>query len=110
MNALFELFNDAERRTLARTGLAALVVLVVFLAVFARVRGGLAGDRKASVRLQEAAQKAVKSRDEARVRWKLWEDAGRDLADLRGDAAKFQRNLVFLALLIDANQYPQRRR
>jgi len=85
MNALFELFNDAERRTLARTGLAALVVLVVFLAVFARVRGGLAGDRKASVRLQEAAQKAVKSRDEARVRWKLWEDAGRDLADLRTD-------------------------
>jgi hypothetical protein len=83
MNALFDLFNDAERRTLVRTGLAALVVLAAFLVLFVRVRGGLSGDAKVSIRLQEAAQRAVKSRDEARVQWKLWEDAGRDLAELR---------------------------
>jgi hypothetical protein len=85
MNALFDLFNDAERRTLARTGLAALAVLAVFLVLFVRVRGGLSGDQKLSVSRQEAAQNAAKARDEARVRWKLWEDAGRDLAELRAD-------------------------
>ncbi len=83
MNALFDLFDDAERRTLARIGLASVLALAVFLVVFVRVRGGLAHERAASVRLREAAQRAVKARDEARVEWKRWEDAGRDLAELR---------------------------
>jgi Type II secretion system (T2SS), protein M subtype b len=83
MNVLFDLFNDGERRTLGRLGLAALLLLAIFLVLLVRVRGGLAGDQRASVRLQEAAQKAVKARDEARIQWKLWEDAGRDLAELR---------------------------
>lgn len=83
MNALFELFNDGERRTLGRLSLAAVVLLAVFLVLLVRVRGGLARDQNVAVRRQEAAQNAVKARDEARVQWKLWEDAGRDLAELR---------------------------
>jgi len=83
MNALFDLFNDAERRTLGRLGVAALAVLVLTVVLLVRVRGGLDRDERISVRNQEAAQNAVKSRDAARVQWKLWEDAGQDLADLR---------------------------
>ena len=83
MNALFDLFNDTERRTLGRIGLASLLALVVFLVLFVRVRGGLAKERTTAVRAQESAQNAVKARDEARTQWKQWEDAGRDLAELR---------------------------
>ncbi len=83
MNALFDLFNDAERRTLGRLAAVALAVLVLTVGLLVRVRGGLGRDERVSVRNQEAAQNAVKARDEARVQWKLWEDAGQDLADLR---------------------------
>jgi hypothetical protein len=83
MNALFELFDDGERRTLLRLGVAALIVLVAFLLLFARLKGGLERERRASVHSQEAAQRAVKERDAARAEWKRWEDAGRDLAELR---------------------------
>jgi hypothetical protein len=83
MNALFDMFNDSERRTLVRIGLAALLALVVFFILFVRIRGGLGRERTASIALQEAAQNAVKARDEARIEWKRWEDAGRDLAELR---------------------------
>ena len=83
MNALFDLFNDRERRTLGRLGLAALIALAVFLVLFVRLKGGLAGMRTGSFRDHEAAQRAVQARDSARAQWKLWEDAGRDLAELQ---------------------------
>ena len=41
MNALFDLFNDAERRTLGRLGLATLLALAVSLVAFVRLRGSL---------------------------------------------------------------------
>jgi hypothetical protein len=85
MNALFDLLDDKERRTLGRLGLAALVVLVLFLVLFVRLRGGLEKERTASFRLNEATQKAVQARDTATAEWKRWEDAGRDLAELRAD-------------------------
>ena len=83
MNALFDLFNDRERRTLGRLGLAALIALVVFLALFVRLRGGLRGEREASFREHQAAQRAVQAWDNASAEWKRWEDASRDLAELR---------------------------
>jgi hypothetical protein len=83
MNALFDLLNDRERRTLGRLGLAALIALAVFAIVFVRFRGGLEKERTESFRLHEATQKAVQVRDRARAEWKRWEDAGRDLAELR---------------------------
>jgi hypothetical protein len=83
MNALLDLLSDTERRTLARLGLAALIALVVCLALFARLRGGLEKDRTDSFRLHEATQKTVQARDKAKAEWKRWEDAGRDLAELR---------------------------
>jgi hypothetical protein len=83
MNALFELLNDRERRTLVRLGLAALIFLVAFGILFVRLRGGLEKQRMASFRLHELSQKIVQARDQARADWRLWEDAGRDLAELR---------------------------
>lgn len=83
MNALFDLFDDRERRTLGRLGLAALIALVVCLALFVRFRGGLDKGRTASFRLHEASQMAVLARDKAKAEWKRWEDAGRDMAELR---------------------------
>jgi len=83
MHALFDLLDDRERRTLARIGLAAAVALVVFLAVFGRFRTGLDKERASSFRVHEAAQKALKARDEARTQWQRWEQAGKDLADLK---------------------------
>jgi hypothetical protein len=83
MNALFDLLHDEERRTLGRLGLAALVALAVLLALFARFRGGLENERATSFRLHEATQKAVQARDKAKAEWTQWEDAGRDLAELR---------------------------
>lgn len=83
MNALFDLFNDAERRTLGRLGLAALIGLAVFVILFARLLGGLENERAASVRLRESSEKAVKARDDARVEWKRWEQAVRDIAELK---------------------------
>ncbi len=83
MNALFDLLNDSERRTLGRLGLAALIALVVFLALFIRLKGGLERERTTSFRLNEATQRAVQARDKAQAEWKRWEDAGRDLAELR---------------------------
>ena len=83
MNALFDLLNDRERRTLGRVGLVALVVLIVFLILFVRLRGGLEKERTASFRLHEATQRVVQARDKAKAEWKRWEDAGRDLAELR---------------------------
>jgi hypothetical protein len=83
MNALFDPLNDSERRTLGRLGLVALVALAVFLVLFVRLRGGLGKERTASFRLHEATQKVVQDRDEAKVEWKRWEDAGRDMEELR---------------------------
>jgi hypothetical protein len=83
MNALFDLLDDKERRTLGRLGLAAALALVVFLILFARVRGGLLKERADSFRLHEAAQRTVLARDKAKAEWGRWEDAGRDLAELR---------------------------
>lgn len=86
MNALFDLFDDAERRTLVRLAVAAVAALAVALVLFVRLKGGLERERTASVRARESAQRAVKSRDGARAEWKRWEDAGRDLAQLRTGA------------------------
>jgi hypothetical protein len=83
MNALFDALNDRERRTLGRLGLAAVVALVVVLALFFRLKGGVGRERTASFRLHEATQKIVEARDKARAEWKRWEDANRDLAELR---------------------------
>jgi hypothetical protein len=83
MNALFDLFNDKERRTLGRLGLAALLALAVFLILFTRIRGGLEKDRGAAVRLQDTYDRAVKARDTAKSDWQRWEEAGRDLEELR---------------------------
>jgi hypothetical protein len=83
MNALFDLFNDAERRTLARLGVVAVVALALGLALFVRLKVGLEKERTASVHSRESAQRTVKLRDQARAEWKRWEDAGRDLAELR---------------------------
>jgi hypothetical protein len=83
MNVLYDLLNDRERRSLARIGLAAAVALAVCLLVFARFRVGLEKERTAAFHLHEATQKAVQARDEAKAEWARWEDAGKDLADLR---------------------------
>jgi hypothetical protein len=83
MNALFDPLKDSERRTLGRFGLVALVALAVFLVLFVRLRGGLEKERTASFRLHEATQKVVQNRDQAKVEWKRWEDAGRDMEELR---------------------------
>jgi hypothetical protein len=85
MNALSDLLSDKERRTLSRLGLAALVALAVFLVLFVRLRTGLEKDKTESFRLHEATQKTVQARDEARAEWRRWEEAGRDLAELRTD-------------------------
>lgn len=83
MNALFDLLDDRERRTLVRIGLAALILLVAFLVLFVRLRGGLEKERTASFRVHETMQQTGQARDQARADWRLWEDAGRDLAELR---------------------------
>ena len=83
MNALFDLLNDRERRTLTRLGIAAAVALAVCLVVFVRFRVGLEKEKTASFRLHESAQKTVQALDAAKAGWQRWEDAGRDLADLR---------------------------
>jgi hypothetical protein len=83
MNALFDLLDDKERRTLVRFGLAAVVALVLFLAVFGRFRIGLEKEKANSFRVHEATLRIVKSRDDAKVQWQRWEDAGKDLAELR---------------------------
>jgi hypothetical protein len=83
MNTLFDLLNDRERRTLARLGLAVLIFVVAFVVLFVRLRGGLERQRMASFRLHELTQKTVQARDQARADWRRWEDAGRDLAELR---------------------------
>ena len=69
MNALFDLLNDRERRTLVRIGLAALILLAAFLVLFVRLRGGLEKERTASFRVHETMQKTVQARDEARAEW-----------------------------------------
>jgi hypothetical protein len=83
MSALFDLLDDKERRTLGRLGLAALIALVVCLVLFVRFRGGLEKEQTASFRLHEATQRTIQARDKAKAEWKRWEDAGRDLAELR---------------------------
>lgn len=83
MNDLFDLLDDGERRTLGRLGLAALLALIVALFLFVRLRGGLERARAESFRLNETTQRTLKERDKAKAQWKLWEDAGRDLAELR---------------------------
>lgn len=83
MNILFDLFNDKERRTLGRLGLAALLALAVFLVLFTRIRGGLEKDKGEAVRLQDSYGRAAKARDAAKAEWQRWEEAGRDLEELR---------------------------
>jgi hypothetical protein len=83
MNVLFDLLGDKERRTLVRFGLAVVVALALFLAVFARFRVGLDKEKAASFRVHETTQKTLRSRDEAKAEWQRWEQAGKDLADLR---------------------------
>lgn len=98
MNALFDLLNDRERRTLVRLGAAALVALAVVLVLFVRLRGGLEAQRTASFRIHESAQKTAQARDKARADWRLWEDAGRDLAELRATYFYGQGNAVQVQL------------
>jgi hypothetical protein len=83
MNVLFDLLDDKERRRLVRFGLAVAVALAVFLAVVARFRVGLERERAASFRVHETTQKVLKARDAASAEWQRWEEAGKDLADLR---------------------------
>jgi len=83
MNVLFDLFNDKERRTLVQLGLATLLALTVFLVLVTSIRGGLERERAASTRSQESFRKAAKARDEAKAEWQRWEEAGRDLEELR---------------------------
>ncbi len=85
MNVLFDLLNDQERRTLGRLGLAVVVALAVCLIVVVRFRVGLEREKDASFRLHETAQKTLQGRDAAKAEWKRWEDAGRDLAELRAN-------------------------
>ena len=85
MNVLFDLFSDKERRALGRLGLAALVALAVFLVLFTRVRGGLEKERTESARLRNSSLRAAKARDEAKAEWQRWEEANRDLGELRTD-------------------------
>jgi hypothetical protein len=83
MNVLFDLLDDKERRTLVRFGLAVVVALAVCLGVTARFRVGLERERTASFRVHEATQLAVRTRDAAQAEWRRWEEAGKDLAELR---------------------------
>ena len=83
MNVLFDLLDDKERRTLVRFGLAAVAALVLFLAVFGRFRVGLEREKANSFRVHEATQRDVKARDDAKAQWQRWEEAGKDLAELR---------------------------
>jgi hypothetical protein len=83
MNVLFDVFNDKERRTLGRLGLAALVALAVFLVLFMRVRGGLERERTESAQLRNSSLRAAKARDTAKAEWQRWEEANRDLEELR---------------------------
>lgn len=83
MNVLFDLLDDRERRSLARIGLAAIVALAVCLLLFARFRIGLKNAQTQSFHLHEATQKAVQARDQSKAEWARWEEAGRDLAELR---------------------------
>lgn len=83
MNVLFDLFTDKERRTLVRLGSAAIVVLAVFLVLFTKVRGGLEKERVDSAQLRNSSLRAAKARDEAKAEWQLWEEANRDLEELR---------------------------
>jgi len=83
MNALFDMLDDRERRTLIRLGLAAGLALILLIVLFARVRGGLLKERADSFRLHETAQRTAQARDKAKAEWARWEDAGRDLAELR---------------------------
>jgi hypothetical protein len=85
MNVLFDLFNDKERRTLVRLGLATLVALAVLLVLFTRVRGGLEKDRAESAQLRNSSLRAAKARDAAKAEWQRWEEANRDLEELRTD-------------------------
>jgi hypothetical protein len=104
MNALFDLLNDRERRTLVRLGAAGLVVLAVVLVLFVRLRGGLDAQRTASFRLHESAQKTLQARDKARAEWRLWEDASRDLAELRSAYFYGEGNSVQVQLPQDLQQ------
>jgi len=83
MNTLFELLDDKERRSLGRLGLAALIALIVVLFLFVRLRGGVEREKTASFRLHETTQQTLQARDAAKAEWMRWEDAGRDLAELR---------------------------
>ena len=53
--------------------------------MFVRFRAGLETVKTESFRLHETAQKTVQSRDAAKAEWGRWEEAGRDLAELRAD-------------------------
>ncbi len=68
---------------LGRLGVAALIGLVIFLVFFLRIRGGLERERTASVPLRDSFAKAAKARDEAKAEWRRWEEAGKDLEELR---------------------------
>ncbi len=83
MNALFDLLTDKERRTLVRLGAAALLALVVLLVLLTRVRGGLKKERVEAAQLRNSSARAVKARDEARAEWRRWEEANRDIEELR---------------------------
>ncbi len=83
MNVLFDLFTDKERRTLGRLGLAALLALAVFLVLFSRVRGGLEKERVDSAQLRNTSLRSAKARDKAKAEWQRWEEANRDLEELR---------------------------
>lgn len=84
MNLLFDLLDDKERRTLGRIGLVAVVALALFLAVFTHFRIGLERKKTASFRLHETAQKTFQAKDKAQAEWARWEEAGKDLDELRG--------------------------
>jgi Type II secretion system (T2SS), protein M subtype b len=83
MNAFFDLLTDKERRTLVRLGAAALLALAVFLVLLTRVRGGLEKQRVEALQLRNSSLQAVKARDEAKAEWRRWEEANRDLEELR---------------------------
>lgn len=83
MNVLFDLLDDKDRRSLARSGLVVIAALAVCLLLFVRFRVGLEKARAESFHLHETTQRTVQARDQAKAEWARWEEAGRDLAELR---------------------------
>lgn len=84
MNAIYDLLDGRERKTLERLTAAVVAAAALFFILAVRVRSGYFDSRNALAALGESSRRSEKAQAEVKAEWLAWQEALGDLESFRG--------------------------